>query len=68
MKKEILVFGIILFILLIFLNGCISTNQNEERIIGSWIKQESIGEKETVEFNFYTNDTLAAKGNYRYAT
>jgi len=51
---------IILFIILNFiLSGCISTNNNQEKILGSWITEKSFGQEETAVFNFFSNGTFS---------
>ena len=51
--------GMTLALLTIVLSGCTSTKTNEEKILGSWITEGSIGQEETAVFNFFSNGTFS---------
>ena len=58
-KKMIIMMGMTLALLTIVLSGCTSTKTNEEKILGSWITEGSIGQEETAVFNFFSNGTFS---------
>ena len=58
-KKMIIMIGMTLVLLTITLSGCTSTKTNEEKILGSWITEGSIGQEETAVFNFFSNGTFS---------
>jgi len=58
-KKIIIMVGMTLALLTIVLSGCTSTKTNEEKILGSWITEGSIGQEETAVFNFFSNGTFS---------
>ena len=58
-KKMIIMVGMTLALLTIVLSGCTSTKTNEEKILGSWITEGSIGQEETAVFNFFSNGTFS---------
>ena len=59
MKKKLVTVGITLILLIIILSGCTSTKTNEEKILGSWITEKSVGQEETAVFNFFSNATFS---------
>ena len=58
-KKMIIMIGMTLILLTITLSGCTSTKTNEEKILGSWITEKSMGQEETAVFNFFSNGTFS---------
>jgi hypothetical protein len=58
-KKMIIMIGMTLVLLTITLSGCTSTKTNEEKILGSWITEKSMGQEETAVFNFFSNGTFS---------
>jgi len=59
MKKKLVTVGMTLVLLIVILSGCASTKTNEEKILGSWITEGSIGQEETAVFNFFSNATFS---------
>lgn len=59
MKKKLVTVGITLILLIVILSGCTSTKTNEEKILGSWITEKSVGQEETAVFNFFSNATFS---------
>ena len=62
MKKKILITGIIIFLLVIGLSGCMYTDNNKnykEKILGIWLAGDTPeGEDGSVIFNFFSNGSF----------
>ena len=59
MKQKLIIVGMALVLLTVVLSGCTSTKTNEERFLGSWITERSMGQDETAAFNFFSNGTFS---------
>ena len=59
MNKKSVIVGLALVFLSIILCGCISTKTNEEKILGSWITERTVGQEDTAVFNFFPNGTFS---------
>ena len=59
MKQKLIIVGMAFVLLTVVLSGCTSTKTNEERFLGSWITEISMGQEETAAFNFFSNGTFS---------
>jgi hypothetical protein len=59
MKQKLIIIGMTLVLLTVMLSGCTSTKTNEEKFLGSWITERSMGQEETAAFNFFSNGTFS---------
>ena len=59
MKQKLIIIGMALVLLTVMLSGCTSTKTNEEKFLGLWITERSMGQEETAAFNFFSNGTFS---------
>ena len=59
MKQKLIIIGMTLVLLTVMLSGCTSTKTNEEKFLGLWITERSMGQEETAAFNFFSNGTFS---------
>ena len=59
MEKKSALVWMTLILLIILLIGCVSTKTSEEKILGSWITERSVGQEETAVFTFFPNGTFS---------
>jgi len=58
MKKQLVIVGITLVLLVVGLSGCNEKSTDEEKILGTWLGETS-GDEETSIFNFFSNGTYS---------
>ena len=71
MKKQILIIGIIIILLIIGLNGCEenTSNSDEDKIIGTWIGSQPFqGSTRNISITFLSNKTFKTVGTYQGQT
>ena len=68
MKKQILIIGIIIILLIIGLNGCEenTSNSDEDKIIGNWVGSQPFqGSTRNISITFLSNKTFKTVGTYQ---
>jgi len=67
MKKQLVIFGVIVILLTVGLSGCNenTSKSDEEKIIGTWTNRDLHGgSKESNSYIFYTNKTFKLINSY----